>query len=380
MTKNEIVGRLKDGGLEASSTNSRAAVYVADAIAGRAVPGWFSYRIVCDSEDAERRARAILSRWYDIDEVGNSVWRLKRKNRVLLMAINRGGVPPTPPTPTGDYMYFEAVDANSTVSMMSMLTTAPNLEYSTDGVTWQEWQHATAEGVHTFDTLTLTAVGDRVYLRGDNPSGLSEPQSPKTSKFQMSGKINAGGNIMSILDKSMELTVVPDSGFMYIFGDMTESNPNTALLTPPDMSSITSIGEAGCSGMYQGCTSLTSAAEMPMLATIGPGGCQGMYQGCTSLTAAADMPMLATIGFEGCFEMYQGCTSLTAAADMPMLATIGSEGCHGMYSSCTFAMSSDGATLNFLFATPPVTAGNTTYATAYEVAQWMGNTNGFTTP
>ena len=223
-------------------------------------------------------------------------------------------------------MYFEAVDANSTVSMMSMLTTAPNLEYSTDGVTWQEWQHATAEGVHTFDKLTLTAVGDRVYLRGDNHSGLAKYQSSKISKFQMSGKINAGGNIMSILDKSMELTVVPDAGFMFVFGDITETNPNTALLTPPDMSSITSIGECGCYGMYL------------------------------------------------------VCTSLTAAADMPMLATIGSEGCHDMYSRCTFAMSSDGATLNFEFATPPVTAGNTTYATACEVAQWMGNSNGFTTP
>ena len=77
MTKNEIVGRLRDGGLDAFSTNSRAAVYVAEAIAGRAVPGWFGYRIVCDSEGTERRARAILSRWYDIDELADNVRKSK---------------------------------------------------------------------------------------------------------------------------------------------------------------------------------------------------------------------------------------------------------------------------------------------------------------
>jgi hypothetical protein len=48
-----------------------------------------------------------------------------------------------------------------------------------------------------------------------------------------------------------------------------------------------------------------------------------------------------------------------------------------MYGGCTFNMSDDGTTLNFDFPTPPVTAGSTTYQTAYDVAGWMGNTNGF---
>lgn len=51
-----------------------------------------------------------------------------------------------------------------------------------------------------------------------------------------------------------------------------------------------------------------------------------------------------------------------------------------MYSDCTFAMSDDGTMLNFAFPAPPVTAGDTTYNTYYDIAQWMGNTNGFTTP
>lgn len=357
MTKNEIVGRLRDGGLDASSTNRSAAVYVADAREGRADAGWFAYRIICDSEETERRARGILSRWYDIEASGN-VWRLRSRNRVPLMAIKRGGpTPPPTPTPTDGPMYFEAVQANSTVSLMSTLPTAPNLEYSTDGTMWQEWQHITADGTHTFDTLTLTAVGDRVYLRGDNPDGLGTmPEGagmPFLSHFDMTGKIAAGGNIMSLLDKDAGMTEIPAYGFTLLFGDVYGENPNTSLTTAAAMPAVTTIGEGGCDGMYNECTSLTSAAAMPAVTTIGDGGCGGMYSGCTALTAAAAMPAVTTIGEYGCAEMYSG---------------------------CIFNMSNDGTTLNFDFPTPPITAGETTYSTAYDVAQWMGNTNGFTEP
>lgn len=348
MTTNEIVGRLRDGGLDASSTNRSAAVYVAEAREGRAAAGWFAFRIICDSEETERRASAILSRYYDIETSGN-VWRLKSKNRIPLMAIKRGAAPST-----NGYMYLEAAQANSTVSMVSTLETSPNLEYSTDGVTWQEWQHTTANGTHTFDTITLGAIGDRVYLRGDNPDGLAfmpeVAQIPNFSNFVMTGAVKGGGNVMSLLDKTMELTEVPDLGFMGLFAIMGE-DVEPVLLTPPSMETITTIGESGCNSMYYGCTSLTAAADMPSLTTIGEGGCNSMYHGCTSLTAAADMPALTTIGDHGCGDMYSG---------------------------CTFNMSDDGTTLNFAFPTPPVTAGETTYSTAYDVAQWMGNTNGFT--
>jgi hypothetical protein len=345
---------------------------------------------------------------------------------------------PVPPTPTVDYMYFEAQEANSTVSMLSTLTTAPELEYSTDGETWQEWQHTTSDGTHTFATLTLTEIGDRVYLRGDNPNGLGTfpevADTPLFSHFEMMGKIAAGGNIMSLLDKDIEITEIPAWGFALLFASLGEKSLNTSLTAAAAMPNVTTIGEGGCSSMYNGCTSLTAAADMPQLTTIGEGGCAGMYHGCTSLTAAANMPQLTTIGHSGCYSMYYGCTSLTAAADMPQLTTIGEGGCasmydgctsltaaadmpqlttigedgcagmyqgctaltaaaampnvttisgggcYSMYYGCTFNMSDDGTTLNFDFPTPPITAGETTYSTAYDVASWMGNTNGFTNP
>lgn len=259
------------------------------------------------------------------------------------------------PTPVeNNYMYFEAVEANSTVLLKSKLQTAPNLEYSTDRETWQEWQHTTAEGIHIFDALTLSNIGDRIYLRGDNPNGFADALNQTLSNFSMTGKINAGGNIMSLLDKTMALTVVPAVGFAGLFSDLETGSPNTALLTTPDMTSITSVGFYGCAVMY------------------------GI---CTSLTTAADMPILTSIGEYGCSSMYIGCTSLTAAADMPALTNISSGGIVSIYESCVFDMSSDGTTFNFDFGvTPPVTVGDDTYNTYYDLAEWMDNTNGFTNP
>ena len=333
---------------------------------GIGVAGYDNVSVVFGGNDARaslRRVRDELEKSLEFrsdrqNEVGGFpalVMTARARKRVY--AVYGGAIKPVPPTPTVDYMYFEAQEANSSVQLKSILKTAPNLEYSTDGETWQEWQHTTADGVHTFDTLTLTAVGDKVYLRGDNPDGLGtmheEEEEPLFSHFGMTGKIAAGGNIMSLLDKEAGITEIPALGFFLLFGDSTEENPDT---------------------------SLTSAAAIPAVTTIGDYGCAAMYAGCTSLTAAAAMSQLTTIGDYGCVEMYSGCTSLTAAANMSDVTTIGDGGCTGMYAGCTFNMSDDGTTLNFYFPTPPITAGETTYSTAYDVAEWMGNTNGFVTP
>ena len=332
---------------------------------GQGVAGFDNVSVVFGGSDpraALRRVRDNLERSLEfrserqteVDGFPALVMTARSKRRVY--GVFGGGVRPTPPTPTDGPMYFEAAEANSTVALMSMLETAPNLEYSTDGETWQEWQHTTADGIHTFDTITLTDVGDKVYFRGDNPDGLATAlegaEELLFSNFVFEGAVNGGGNVMSLLDKTMVLTEVPQLGFSLLFA-ITGEGIEPALLTPPSMGSVTTIGE---------------------------GGCVAMYINCKSLTAAANMPELTTIGINGCSSMYSGCTSLTAAANMPQLTTVGDYGCMAMYRSCLFNMSDDGTTLNFDFPTPPVTAGGTTYATAYDVADWMDNTNGFTEP
>ena len=246
---------------------------------------------------------------------------IKQQGNQAMPLIVDALVQPTPSTENP--MYLEAAQANSTVSLVSTLETAPNLEYSIDGVTWQEWEYTTSEGTHTFDIITLGAVGDKVYFRGNNPNGMINIETESFSNFTLTGAINSGGNVMSLLDKTMVLTEVPAGGFGPLFAIMGE-NIESALITPPSMGTITAIGDFGCVSMYHGCTSLIAAADMPSLAAID-----------------------------------------------------GGNSCASMYEGCTFDMSDDGETLNFTFLTPPVTAGEYTLATAYDVANWMGNRNGF---
>ena len=76
-----------------------------------------------------------------------------------------GGSSPTPPTPTAEPLTFTAQEANCTVRLNRIGNPGViSLEYSTDGSTWTDYSWTNGTG----DTLTLTNVGDKVYMRAKN--------------------------------------------------------------------------------------------------------------------------------------------------------------------------------------------------------------------
>lgn len=106
---------------------------------------------------------------------------------------------------TFKYMYIEAVEDNSTISLNSTLQIAPNIEYSFDGITFYEWQHTTIieddYTIHTFDTIELSA-GDIVYFRGINET-LALVESGMVlqyTSFTMTGLVRLGGSLQSLKD------------------------------------------------------------------------------------------------------------------------------------------------------------------------------------
>lgn len=212
-----------------------------------------------------------------------------------------------------DYLYFEAAQANSTVSMLSTLTTAPSLEYSEDGTTWQTWTYTTNNGTHTFDTLTLTNINDKVYLRGTN-GALNAGDGIQMSFFTMSGQINAGGNIMSLLDNTGTGTSVPDYGFSQLFFDPINSS-NTSLLTPPSLGNVTAIGVGALHAMFMNCTALTTAMDMDNITSIAQEGCGNIYDGCTSMATPADMGNVSSFGNDSIESMYANTGSPLYLAD-----------------------------------------------------------------
>ena len=64
--------------------------------------------------------------------------------------------------PQIDYLCFEANTAGSTIAL-SNTNISPNIEYSRDKNTWTTWDYS---------SLILQNVGDKIYMRGNNPNGI----------------------------------------------------------------------------------------------------------------------------------------------------------------------------------------------------------------
>lgn len=149
---------------------------------------------------------------------------------------------PAPPTPSiPDYLSFTAIDGDATISMSGGGT--QNVSYSVDGTrTWTIWDYS---------DITIPS-GSTVYMKGDNPFGFITSPWGGGKKFIMSGTIEGGGNIMSLL-----------------YGDDFENN----LVIP---------GPNCFYNLFKGCTSLTSAPTLPAI-TLTNSCYSYMFSDCTNL-------------------------------------------------------------------------------------------------
>lgn len=219
---------------------------------------------------------------------GQSVKQIARGSDVLWKA---GGPEPVGP----DYLYFEAAEAGSTVSM-EKVGSAPSvgLEYSTDKVVWSPF-------IVGSTVVTLAKLGDKVYLRGNNTSFASSAS--KYNKFVMTGKINCGGELMSLFDKTVELRAfTADYAAAFLFYDCT------SLLSSPKLSA-TSITKYCYYRLFSGCSSLASAPESLPAATLLQGCYSSMFRDCSALVTAPHL--VAALPVNQCYNnMFSGCSAL----------------------------------------------------------------------
>lgn len=232
---------------------------------------------------------------------------------------------PTPPTPTEFLgLKFTAQQQNSTVGYSinsSTGTLAPTLYYSFDGNSWLTFSTGT--------TITLSNIGDYVYIKGNNPNGLSK-SAREYLYFVMSGRISASGNINSLLDNydGSSITEIPNNHcFVYLFSDCT------SLTTIPNLPAT--ILKNNCyADMFLNCSSLTDLSNVVLPATTLAEYCYDfMFEGCTGITKAPSLP--ATTLTEGCYEgMFYGCSSLVQCPDLP--ARVLEYSCYAeMFEECT---------------------------------------------
>ena len=171
-------------------------------------------------------------------------------------------------------LYFEAEDANVVVGM-SKYGAPPSvtLETSTDdGATWSAFTPGT-------DTITLSAIGDKVYFRAGSGGNIRFASATSAyHRFTLSGRAGAHGNIMSLLDGTDRYNVTLSGNYCFCM-------------------------------LFRGCAQLTSAPELPAT-TLSEDCYHGLFWECTGLTSAPTLP--ATTLVKSCYDtICYSCSNIT---------------------------------------------------------------------
>lgn len=228
------------------------------------------------------------------------------------------------------------------------------LEYSTDKVTWAEWD----------GTTTLSAGQYRevyaIFLRGTANSYLTSfediPGITSTYPWAITGtSVSCSGNIENLLDYNTVANGLHPNLGNYAFAEMFSGC--TALIAPPELPSPV-LARYCYYKMFYGCTALTRAPDLPAMNTaldcydsmfygcvsitkppkiyatkMAQQSCEYMFAGCTALTEAPELP--ATVLAYSCYaEMFYGCTALVRATPLPA-ATVAGHCYTGMFEGCT---------------------------------------------
>lgn len=227
-----------------------------------------------------------------------------------------------------DYLCFTADQANSTVRLdKSGIPTDISIEYSTDR---QNWTTYTWIGGIIGENITLSAIGKKVWFRATSTNSAFSTGITNYYNFVLTGKVNAGGNIMSLVDKSCISTVIPSSYcFIKLFSNCTS-------LTGAPYLPATTLTQYCYAYLFSGCTGLKKATEFP--ATTLASYCYfSTFSGCTSLTIPPELPATALATY--CYHsMFYGCTSLASAPVLPAI-TMANYCYADMFKGCTYLYS-----------------------------------------
>ena len=204
--------------------------------------------------------------------------------------------------PLRNYFYIEALADGMTVTLnntrqmpgmdFSLNAPANDLEYSTDQQVWRRLPNNTASP--TINT------GERIYLRGNATSAFDMTNMMMgIGFFNISRPCNVGGNIMSLLFNDDFEDKTDLTGYDAVFAGLFTQQPivNASELLLP----ATTLTDGCYGGMFQGCTSLTTAPALPAT-TLADGCYTAMCAGCSNLNY---IKMLATdISASDCLDSW----------------------------------------------------------------------------
>ena len=202
---------------------------------------------------------------------------------------------------------------------------------------------------YTIDTVIELDKDEYVeFFNSNNTLNLDESN---YANFVMNGKINASGNIQSLINFEKNCsahcfeylfngcTALIDISQLKFFAGIIRENSYRGMFTNcsglvngPIEISAREVGVQGCQSMFYNCSSLINAPILKQT-VLGNYCYRYMFQGCSSLTSAPSLP--ATTLAIACYNsMFQGCSSLTSAPELP--ATTLAYSCYkSMFTSCS---------------------------------------------
>ncbi len=189
------------------------------------------------------------------------------------------------------------------------------------------------------EAITLDNIGDKVQFFGDNTyyaehdgSGNYNVENYTASNIACTADCYVYGNIMSLVDSAgfaSAMSFASPCALTGLFmGNTHIKNKSGIPLSLP----ATTLSDGCYTGLFYGCTSLTSAPELPAM-TLAYRCYYVMFNGCTSLATAPALP--ATTLADACYrEMFRGCTSLATAPELPAMTM--TDHCYtGLFYGCT---------------------------------------------
>ena len=225
---------------------------------------------------------------------------------------------------TNQYLTFVAL-GNGTISCMP---TNNNTIYcsNNNGVSWISI---------AVETEIQVNEGDRILWKCNMRSG-SGVLMYSICHFSSSSNFYAEGNAMSLVygDNFIGKTsqdITNGRVFSYMFNECTRLTSAENLILP-----MTTLTEECYGGMFNGCTSLTTAPELPAT-TLATHCYSDMFNGCTSLTTAPSVLPATTLAYGCYYAMFNGCTSLITAPEILATSYSSYSGgdCNFMFSGCT---------------------------------------------
>ena len=237
------------------------------------------------------------------------------------------------------YLTFKALESGTiSLNIPYKLGTdyITSISYSTnDGITWTTITNKDNKSENLVIDVNVN-TGDNILWKGNATAFTLSSDDDYNAFFSSTCRFDAKGNIMSLLygDNFKNQTTLTESYIFYmLFYDYQECEKECLIVNAKNLILPATILSDGCySGMFEDCTSLTTAPELPAT-TLAPGCYSSMFNGCTSLTTAPELP--ATTLTNSCYSMmFYGCTSLTSAPELPAITLF--DYCYNyMFQNCT---------------------------------------------